>query len=209
MRCFVLATALFLSTSAFAEFTPVAVSMPTPSYPPKLATTPGHARISLSIHNDGTVSDVKALSATKAAFGEAAVDAAKQWRFKPWSVSADQPAVISAHNEMVFSPTQPENEETTQLSFTQTTYQACSALNDEVAQFRREHPDRPLIAMKSFAITRVAVMFPALSGKSDYNEGLSRADELENSLPDIVRKCQANPKRTYAQYLPRHLRRYL
>ena len=63
--------------------------------------------------------------------------------------------------------------------------------------------------MKSFAITRVAVMFPALSGKSDYNEGLTRADELENALPEIVRKCQAHPKATYADYLPRNLKRYL
>ena len=63
--------------------------------------------------------------------------------------------------------------------------------------------------MKSFAITRVAVMFPALSGKRDDNEGLVRADALESALPEIVRKCQAHPKSTYAKYLPSNVRRYL
>lgn len=208
MRFFVLAAALLLSASALAEFVPEAVSMPKPVYPPKLITTQGHARIGLNIHNDGTVSDVKVLSATLPVFGEAAVEAAKQWRFKPWTVNADRLAVLEAQNDMIFTPT-PATSEPVELRFTQTTYQSCGALNEEVSQFHREHPDRPLIAMKSFAITRMAVMLPALSGKSDYNEGLSRADALESSLPDIVRKCRANPKKAYADYLPRNLKRYL
>ncbi|WP_456026486.1 TonB family protein [Pseudomonas capeferrum] len=209
MRFFVLAAGLFLSTSVFAQFKPEAVSMPKPHYPANLINLQGHARMSLNIHNDGTVSDVKAISATQPAFGAAAVEAASQWRFKAWAVNADQPAVLEAQNDMVFTPEPASKEEATQLSFTQTTYQTCSALSEEVSQFRRDHPARPLIAMKSFAITRVAVMFPAFTGKSDYNESLARADELEQSLPDIVRKCQAHPKSTYAQYLPRNLRRYL
>ena len=79
MRFFVLAAALLLSTSVFAEFVPEPVSMPKPLYPSNLTFTQGHARISLNIHNDGTVSDVKALSATKPAFGAAAVAAATLW----------------------------------------------------------------------------------------------------------------------------------
>ncbi|WP_314524200.1 energy transducer TonB [uncultured Pseudomonas sp.] len=208
MRFFVLAAALLLSTSVLAEFVPEAVSMPKPTYPSYLISLPGHARINLNIHSDGSVSDVKALSATQPEFGTAGVEAAKQWRFKPWTVNADQPAVINALNEMIFTP-EALRTKSSQLSFMETTYQSCSALNEEFSAFRRDHPSRPLVQMKSFAITRVAVMFPALSGKSDYNEGLIRADELENALPDIVRKCQAHPKSTYAKYLPSNLRRYL
>lgn len=181
--------------------------MPKPLYPSNLTFTQGHARIGLNIHNDGTVSDVSA-QRHQAGVCAAAVAAATLWRFKPWTVTADRPAVLDAQNDMIFTPEAPRKE-TTQLTFTQTTYQSCSALTEEVSQFRRDHPARPLIAMKSFAITRVAVMFPALSGKSDYNEGLTRADELENALPEIVRKCQAHPKATYADYLPRNLKRYL
>ncbi len=208
MHFLILAVALMVSTSVLAEFGPEAVSMPKPVYPSYLTDTQGSARISLLIHNDGTVSDVKVLTTTKPAFGEAAVAAASQWRFKPWTVNADRPAVLKAENDMVFIP-DPSSTKTSQMSFTQTTYQSCSALSEEVSQFRRDHPNRPLIAMKSFAITRVAVMFPALNGKSDYNEGLARADELESALPEIVRKCAAHPKRAYADYLPRNVKRYL
>ncbi|WP_339533076.1 TonB family protein [Pseudomonas mucidolens] len=203
-----MAAALILSTSVFAGSAPEAVAMPKPVYPKKLTATAGHARISLNIHNDGSVSDVKALSATKPAFGEAAVEAAKQWRFKPWTAGADGPAVIEAQNDMIFTP-ELGRTETVQLTFSQTTYQSCSTLNEEISQFRRDHPTRALIDVKSFAITRVAVMFPALSGKSDYIEGLERADTLEKELPRIVRKCQANPKAVYADFLPANLKRYL
>lgn len=208
MRFLVLAAAIFLSTSVFAEFVPEAVSMPKARYPKHLSSLPGQANISLNVHNDGTVSDVKALSATRPEFGKAAVEAAEQWRFTPWTVNAERPAVLDVRNSMIFTPAEPSNEPV-QLTFTQTTFQSCSALNEEVSQFRRDHPTRPLIAMKSFAITRVALMFPALSSRSDYSEALSKADELEAALPDIVRKCQANPKAIYAKYLPPELRRYL
>lgn len=207
MRFFVLAAALLVSTSVLAQFVPEAITMPKPLYPSNLTFVQGHARISLQIHNDGTVSDVKVLSATKPAFGDAAVAAATLWRFKPWTVDAERLAVLEAQNDMVFTPEAPGKP--VQLSFTQTTYQSCSALNEEIIQFRRDHPNRALIDMKSFAITRVAVLFPALSGKSDYDAGLAKADDLEKALPEIVRKCQAHPKASFVEFLPRTMQRYL
>ena len=207
MRFLVLAAALLASTAVFAGFEPEVVFTVKPVYPKTLTTTQGHARISLKIHNDGSVSDVKALNATKPAFGEAAVGAAKQWRFKPWTVSAERPAVVEARNDMLFSP-EPISREGVQLNFTEVKFQTCRDLSEEVSQFRREHPTRPLSAMKSFAITRVAVMLPAFSGKTTYADGLVLADQLENLLPEIVRQCQANPTATYADYLPHSLKQY-
>ena len=207
MRFLVLAAALLASTAVFAGFEPEVVFTVKPVYPKTLTTTQGHARISLKIHNDGSVSDVKALNATKPAFGEAAVGAAKQWRFKPWTVSAERPAVVEARNDMLFSP-EPISREGVQLNFTEVKFQSCRDLSEEVSQFRREHPTRPLSAMKSFAITRVAVMLPAFSGKTTYADGLVLADQLENLLPEIVRQCQAIPTATYADYLPHSLKQY-
>ncbi|CRM76136.1 hypothetical protein H097_00045 [Pseudomonas sp. FH4] len=207
MRFLVLAAVLLLSTSAYAEFKPEVVFSAKPVYPKTLSTTQGHAQISLKIHNDGSVSDVKVLSATKPAFGESAVGAAKQWRFKPWTVNAERPAVIEARNDILFAP-EPISREAVQLNFTEVKFQSCRDLNEEVSQFRREYPSRPLSAMKSFAITRVAVMLPAFSGKSTYADGLALADQLENLLPEVVRQCQANPTATYADYLPHSLKQY-
>ena len=207
MRFLVLAAALLASTAVFAGFEPEVVFTVKPVYPKTLTTTQGHARISLKIHNDGSVSDVKALNATKPAFGEAAVGAAKQWRFKPWTVSAERPAVVEARNDMLFSP-EPISREGVQLNFTEVKFQSCRDLSEEVSQFRREHPTRPLSAMKSFAITRVAVMLPAFSGKTTYADGLVLADQLENLLPEIVRQCQAIPTATYADYLPHSLNQF-
>jgi len=136
------------------------------------------------------VSDVKALNATKPAFGEAAVGAAKQWRFKPWTVSAERPAVVEARNDMLFSP-EPISREGVQLNFTEVKFQSCRDLSEEVSQFRREHPTRPLSAMKSFAITRVAVMLPAFSGKTTYADGLVLADQPQDPQRRIGQRCKS------------------
>ena len=106
MRLLLLGAALLCSFHAVAAFPPSTETayMPKPEYPAELVNVVGDVRISLNIHNDGSVTDVKVLSATHEAFGVAAKAAAEHWRFEPWEVTADAPAVVDAQNTMIFSP---------------------------------------------------------------------------------------------------------
>ncbi|QHF42366.1 hypothetical protein PspS35_00665 [Pseudomonas sp. S35] len=205
MRSLVFAAALLCSFQVWATTSPEALYMPKPVYPQGMNNVQGRAQIGLNLHNDGSVSDVKVLDASAPAFGEAAVNAARQWRFKPWTVTADMPAVIDAKNDMIFSPTgditvpfrRPVNEVVGQV---------CSALNNEVTLWRRDQPSRPLSAMRSFALVRAYLVLPVLSGTLDYPASLLASDELDNALPEIVRKCRNQPKSRYIDHLPETVR---
>ncbi|MFL1505219.1 TonB family protein [Pseudomonas sp. O64] len=205
MRFLVLAAALFCSFQVLATTSPEALYMPKPVYPEGMSNIRGHARISLNLHNDGSVSDVKVLNATHPAFADAAINAAKLWRFKPWTPSADMPAIIDANNDMIFAP---QNDITIpfQKPVTAVVSQTCNALNDEVAQWRRDQPSRPLSAMRSFALVHAYMVLPVLSGSIEYPASLSATDDFDNALPEIVRKCRSQPKGRFIDHLPETVR---
>lgn len=52
----------------------------------RLTETVGEARVKFVVMADGSVADVETVSASHPAFGEAAVDAVRQWRFEPGRV---------------------------------------------------------------------------------------------------------------------------
>ncbi|MFL1420108.1 TonB family protein [Pseudomonas fildesensis] len=207
MRFLVFAAALLCSFHALAEPRPEALYMPKPAYPQGMTAVRGHVLINLKIHNDGSVRDVKALSSTDPAFAAAAVAGASLWRFKPWTVTEDMPAVIDANNDMIFTPIQEGVSYPKAVSGVM--FQTCSALNGEIAQWQKDQPSRPLISTRSFALTRTALLMPVLSGERSYDAGLKLTDELEHALPEIVRQCRNNPKARYADYLPASIPRLL
>ena len=84
---------------------------PPPEYPPALrkANLKGQAVISARITANGEVMDPVVKSATDPAFGQAALDAVKQWRFLP-RVKDDYPVETRADLPIVFSPKNPSSE---------------------------------------------------------------------------------------------------
>ncbi|WP_347903085.1 energy transducer TonB [Pseudomonas purpurea] len=182
--------------------------MPKPHYPPALVGVSGKVRVSLNIHNDGSVSDVKVLSATHDEFAEAAKAAVRQWRFKPWDVTTDLPAVVEAQNTLVFSP-EPNMKAVSETQNTIQTLlsQRCNALNTEVAQYRGNYPDKPLSSMPTFAMTSAALLIPVFTHERKIEEGSHLNSELLNALPDIVRRCQSTPTALYSDVLPESVKK--
>jgi TonB family protein len=84
---------------------------PPPEYPPALrkANIKGQAVISGRIVANGEVLDPVVKSATDPAFGQAALDAVKQWRFLP-RVKDDYPVETKADLPIVFAPPNPSND---------------------------------------------------------------------------------------------------
>ncbi|MNY61065.1 hypothetical protein D3C86_1976960 [compost metagenome] len=72
MRLLLPITALLCSFNVFAAFPPAAdgAYMPKPKYPPELVNETGKVRVSLNIHNDGSISDMKVLRASREALGD-------------------------------------------------------------------------------------------------------------------------------------------
>jgi len=201
MRCFVLAAALLFSTSVFAEFTPDAVAMPKPLYPSSLISTQGHARISLKIHSDGTVSDVKALSATQPAFGEAAVAAATLWRFKPWTVDQDRPAEREVVAPMVFRLDQSAPLHTNKLL----TKLRCHAVNEDA----RRYPESAWVDMPAFSYTRSYLSNTFNSAQLSNEQRLALIARLNERVPIIVRRCGDSPLIRFMSLLPEEIKKLL
>lgn len=210
MRLLLLGAALLCSFNALAAFPPSTDTayMPKPGYPAELVGVAGDARISLNIHNDGSVTDVKVLSATHEAFGVAAKAAAEQWRFQPWKVTANTPAVVDAQNTMIFSPAlAPDLFPDAQSVVHNMLFQPCSALNEELALFRKSYPKQPLSSAPTFAKTSAALLLPVFASEPESQEGMKLNRQLIDALPDIVRRCEAQPARMYSSVLPKELQK--
>ena len=211
MRLLLLSTALLCSFNVFAAFPPAAVGahMPKPKYPPELVNEAGKVRVSLNIHNDGSVSDVKVLRASREAFGVAAKAAAEQWRFQPWTVTADSPAVVDAQNTMVFTPDRSTAYTAAVSAIESMLSQRCSALNDEVVKYRSQYPDRPLSSLSTFAMTSAALLMQVFTGERNSEDGAQLNHELISALPEVVRRCKGAPTEMYGVLLPKSVKHAL
>jgi len=69
---------------------------PKPVYPMALhrAGVTGMVRVSMTVKADGSVSNAVIAQSAHPELEEASLAAVNQWRFKPWTVSKDQPAQI-------------------------------------------------------------------------------------------------------------------
>src|SRR5688572_22570474 len=80
-----IAPAVIALAAHAAQTAPKVLETPSPGYPAVLADTgtSGTATVEVLVKPDGTVGDAKLKSADHAAFGDAAVEAVKKWRFEP------------------------------------------------------------------------------------------------------------------------------
>ena len=210
MRLLLLGAALLCSLNVSAAFPPAADTayMPKPAYPAAMGTVSGNVRVSLNIHNDGSVTDVKVLSATHEAFGLAAKAAVEQWRFQPWTVDKDAPAVVDAQNTLIFDPglgTPSPNHP--QIAIHSMLFQTCEMLSDELTKYRSRYPGQPLSSAPTFSRTTAALLFPVFVNARPAEEGTTLNLELLGALPEVVQRCHDHPKALYGTLLPKNVQK--
>ncbi len=210
MRLLLLGAALLCSLNVSAAFPPSADTayLPKPAYPAAMGTVSGNVRVSLNIHNDGSVTDVKVLSATHEAFGLAAKAAVEQWRFQPWKVSEDAPAVVDAQNTLIFDPglgTPSPNHP--QIAIHNMLFQTCEMLSEELAKYRSRYPGQPLSSAPTFSRTSAALLFPVFANARPAEEGTTLNLELLGALPEVVQRCHDHPKALYGTLLPKNVQK--
>lgn len=60
------------------------------------------ALVHYDVHHDGSVSDIRVIERTDQKTANAVVSAVKRWRFKPWEVTEEMPAVIGESVQYLF-----------------------------------------------------------------------------------------------------------
>jgi protein TonB len=78
------------------------VAQPAPAYPPSARGQTGTVTLQVLIGRDGTVQDAKFLQGSLA-FARPAIDAVKQWRFKPYLMNG-RPASTQTLLTLTFKP---------------------------------------------------------------------------------------------------------
>lgn len=181
-----------------------------PTYPAELrvAAITGSVRVSFNVHADGSVKDVKVLQSSEPAFADAALRAVRQWRFKPWTVSDDDPAQIEVQNELIFRL----NDKQELWEFYERAglvLMTCKQFNDEVVHYRKDDPDRSLKDMKTTMLSIRLLSGATEDGVTSYKKSLATTASFEKALPKIIERCQAFPGIDFVDVWPEPLREKL
>lgn len=181
-----------------------------PVYPEELrkSAITGSVRVRFDVNADGSVSDIHVIQGSEPAFADAALQAVRQWRFKPWTVSNENPAKIEVVNELKFRL----NDKKAWWDIYERAgliVMTCSQFNDEVALYRKDDPARSLDDMKTTLLS-VRMISPASeNGVTSYKQSRASSTAFMDALPNIIKRCQAYPGLDFVDIWPASLRERL
>lgn len=173
---------------------------PKPVYPVELyrAGITGTVRVSMTAHADGAVSKVVIPMNAHPQFGEAALAAISQWRFKPWQITDEQPAevIVIAPIKFQLDSELPihVNKELKQLK--------CAAVIHMAAPLA----DKSWVDMAVFNRTRSYLTHSLSPTLLPDEKRLALIAELNQNIPSIVRRCKTNPSVRMVRYFPQQIR---
>ncbi|WP_204124172.1 energy transducer TonB [Pseudomonas sp. 008] len=176
---------------------------PKPTYPRALnrAGITGEVRVSLTVHADGSVSNVAVPKDAHPDLAEASQSAVSQWRFQPWEISGDRPAQIQVVAPMVFrlddTPPIHANEELKKLR--------CS----DVSRVAQHFSDFSWVDLPVFNWTRSYLTHSISPTQFPEEKRLALIAKLNKSAPSIVRSCNTHPTSRFVRFLPQDIRELL
>jgi TonB family protein len=205
MNLFSVLFLLLFSTGVFADFKLESEHAPNVVF--SMAQSNGQssveARVSYTVSNDGAVSDVEVMGATDPKFGEAVRKAMTQRKFKPWPLEGNPETV---RYETVFVHSMDNDLDETYRS--KVGGLRCNDLNEEVAQFRLQHPGQALREMALFTETLIALRLVSMLSpqKITHEQSMRWHDVLSDAFSQAISTCLNNPEGTYLNALPASLR---
>lgn len=181
-----------------------------PAYPVEMrkAAITGSVRVGFYVHADGRVRDVKVIQSSEPAFADAALVAVRQWRFKPWSVSDDDPEQIEVQNDLIFRLND-KREWWEIYERAGLILMTCQQFNDEVAQHRKDDAGRSLKDMKTTLLSIRMISRATEDGITSYKKSLATSASFEKALPNIIERCQTYPGLDFVDVWPEPLRQRL
>ncbi|AIL64205.1 TonB family protein [Pseudomonas alkylphenolica] len=181
-----------------------------PTYPAELrkAAITGSVKIGFEVRADGSVADVKVIQSSEPAFADAALEAARQWRFKPWAVTKENPAKLDVRTDLHFRLNDKKEwwdiyERAGLILMT------CKKFNEEVAQFRKDDSARPLDDMNTTLLSIRMISRFEEDGVTSYKQSMATSKSFKKALPGIIKKCQTYPGIDFVDVWPAYLRERL
>lgn len=210
MKRWLLALCLSVSFSTFAEnVTLIPVYTPEPKFPVELknAGIAGSTRMQFKVHSDGSVSNIKVLKSDNPLFSKASKKAVKQWQFKPWEVTAEQPASVDVVAPMIFAfvnrPQLPMDINAVLGKL------PCTRVNAQVAERNLHQPAKQLHELSVFSYVLRYLSEGIMTSQLSESERLALNIEFTQAIPHIIERCGASPEAFYADQMPARVRALL
>ncbi|MBM3110820.1 energy transducer TonB [Pseudomonas sp. P66] len=181
-----------------------------PTYPQELlkSAISGSVRIGFDVLADGSVRNVKVLQSSDPAFANSALKAARKWRFKPWTVSRENPEKVDVQTNLYFRLNDKEEwwdiYERAGLIL-----KTCKQFNEEVALYRKDDEKRPLDEMNTTLLSIRMISDIPKDGATSYEYALATSKAFNKALPKIIEQCRAFPGVDYVDLWPAALRERL
>lgn len=210
MKRWLLALCLSASFSVFADDVRlIPLYTPKPKFPEELknAGIAGATRVQFVVHSNGSVTDIKILKTDNPLFSKASKKAVKQWKFKPWEVTAERPATVEVVAPMIFAfgnRTQLPMDINAVLSRL-----PCTRVNAQVAQRNLHQPGKQLHELSVFSYVSRYLSEGILSAQLPESERVALQTEFAEAIPQIVERCGASPGAFYADQMPERVRALL
>lgn len=187
----------------------IPVYTPKPIFPVELrdAGIAGATRVQFIVHSDGSVTGIKILKSDNPLFSKASKKAVKQWKFKPWEVTAQRPASVGVVIPMIFAFSNSR-----QLPMDINAVLAklpCTRVNAQVAQRNLHTPEKQLHELSVFAYLSRYISDGIVARQLSEAERLALQIEFAEAIPHVVERCGENPEAFYADQLPERVRALL
>lgn len=173
---------------------------PKPVYPVALyrAGITGMVRVQLTVQADGSVSKAVILEDAHPELGEASLAAVSQWRFKPWTITADQPAQI-----IVIAPMEYRLDQERPIHVNKTLERLKCG---DIGRAALNIADTSWVDLPVFSWTRSYLTHSLSPTQLPEEKRLALIAKLNASVPSIVRRCNAHPASRYVRFLPEEIR---
>lgn len=215
MRRSLLLPACLWAVAAFAQAPPAAeppglrlLEAPPPDYPEaeRAARHQGRVDLRLRLTRSGNVESAEvARSSGYPALDQAALEAARRWKFAPlgrapltverpvqFSLGAPDGNASAAHAGALSRP-----------ALDALLRQPCSRVNDEAQKFRHAHPDGNLADMQTFRASAGMLFIDANAQPMDAR--LKLFGSLQQAWPMVLQRCAAEPAAVYGEVMKRAL----
>lgn len=199
---------MFITASAVAsEIELVPIFTPEPKYPEALLKNRYHGkvRVSMTIGESGKVQRVRVIEGGHPELSAAVQKAVAQWRYKPWKGAVDAPSSITITLPIIFGP-RGEKSFAGEINVGLGNVR-CAYLTSEVTAARSDYPKQPLNRIDLFWYTQefLASRYIALK-VPDERQRKALVNQLQASVPDVIKNCRRNPDKLFGDYVPKQVR---
>ncbi|WP_347909684.1 energy transducer TonB [Pseudomonas grandcourensis] len=176
---------------------------PKPVYPVALhrAGVTGMVRVSMTVKADGSVSNAVIAQSAHPGLDEASLAAVSQWRFKPWTVTEDQPAQI-----IVVAPMDYRLDQGQPIHVNKTLERLMCG---DIGRAALNIADTSWVDLPVFSWTRSYLTHSLSPTQLPEEKRLALIAKLNKSVPSIVRRCNTYPAGRYVRFLPQEIRALL